>query len=285
MRSIKILIILLFLSFNVSAENLVNEDFINTKGGVYIAEISEKEYKIGLKYGEIDLLTKKYNDKYYLIYGIPYNLSSNIHKIKVTSKKSEKYYKIILKDILFDKQYIEISKRFLKPSSRQIKRIMEEKKLLLEARPIWTNNDPDLKFRKPVDGVITGNFGTERYYNNKKGRHHNGLDIAAPIGTKIVAPSKGTILLAENFFYNGKFVMIDHGKGLLSMYLHMDKILVKKGDRVNKGDNIGLVGNTGKSSGAHLHWSILLNQKYINPLLFLMDKGKLDKAHILLEEK
>ena len=112
-------------------------------------------------------------------------------------------------------------------------------------------------------------FGTQRYYNGIKGKFHNGHDIAAQIGTPIIAPSYGKVMLIGDYYFNGKFVMINHGYNLISMFLHMNKIQVEKGQLVKKGEIIGTVGNTGMSTGPHLHWSVLTNNEYIDPLILV----------------
>ena len=87
------------------------------------------------------------------------------------------------------------------------------------------------------------------------------------IGTPIVAPSSGKIILTGDFFYNGKTIYLDHGRGLKSIMIHLDEILVENNDFVRKGQIIGKVGTTGKSTGPHLHWSVLMNNIYIDPKL------------------
>jgi len=118
----------------------------------------------------------------------------------------------------------------------------------------------------PAQGPISGTYGTVRYYNGKKGNYHNGHDIAAAIGTPIYAPSSGIVMLTGDYYYNGKFVMVNHGNNLISMFLHLNDIKVKKDDVIKKGQIIGTVGTTGLSTGPHLHWSVLLNNSYIDPL-------------------
>ena len=147
--------------------------------------------------------------------------------------------------------------------------IKKDSKQLNKARSIWIDNNPDLFFISPVEGTVTGRFGTRRYYNGKEGRYHNGYDIAAPIGTTIISPSSGKVILIGDFFYNGKTIIIDHGRGLKSLMIHLDDILVQNDQKIKKGQIIGKVGSTGKSTGPHLHWSVLMNNAYIDPELLL----------------
>ena len=137
------------------------------------------------------------------------------------------------------------------------------------ARSKWVDMEVDLDFVLPVEGITTGVYGTRRFYNGKEGNYHNGLDIAAPIGTEIVAPSSGRVLLTGDYFYNGKFIYIDHGQNLKSIFIHLNKINVNVGDILKKGQIIGEVGSTGKSTGPHLHWSVTLNSVYVDPEIFI----------------
>lgn len=121
----------------------------------------------------------------------------------------------------------------------------------------------------PVKGRISGMFGNQRIYNGDPGSYHSGMDIAAPSGTFYVAPADGVVTLAADspFSLEGNLLMIDHGMGLNSAFLHSSEILVKKGDIVKRGQPIGRVGATGSATGPHLHWSMKWNDARIDPIL------------------
>ncbi len=121
----------------------------------------------------------------------------------------------------------------------------------------------------PVKGRISGMFGHQRIYNGSPGGYHTGIDIAAPTGTYYVAPADGVVTLAATrpFSLEGNLLMIDHGMGLNSAFLHSSKILVKKGQKVKRGEPIGTIGATGSATGPHLHWSMKWNKARIDPIL------------------
>lgn len=138
------------------------------------------------------------------------------------------------------------------------------------ARAIHSNsNGWRQEFVSPVAGRISGLFGAQRIYNGTPGSYHSGMDIAAPAGTIYVAPADGVVTLAaiDAFTLEGHLLMIDHGMGLNSAFLHSSELLVKEGDLVKQGQPIGKVGMTGRASGPHLHWGMKWNSARIDPKL------------------
>ena len=123
----------------------------------------------------------------------------------------------------------------------------------------------------PVKGRISGLFGSQRIYRGTPGGYHSGMDIARPTGTIYVAPADGVVILAANdpFTLEGKLLMIDHGMGLNSAFLHSSELLVKKGDVVRQGQAIGKIGSTGRATGAHLHWGMKWNKARVDPKLLV----------------
>jgi murein DD-endopeptidase MepM/ murein hydrolase activator NlpD len=127
------------------------------------------------------------------------------------------------------------------------------------------------KFIWPVFGRISGRFGSQRIYNGTPGSYHSGIDVATGAsGTPFVAPADGVVTLAAtgSFSLEGRLLMIDHGMGLNSAFLHASKLVVKQGDVVRQGQYIGNVGMTGRATGPHLHWSLKWHEARLDPLLF-----------------
>ena len=127
------------------------------------------------------------------------------------------------------------------------------------------------QFIRPVSGRISGLFGAQRIYNGTPSSYHSGMDIAASNGTPFVAPADGVVILsaADAFTLEGHLLMIDHGMGLNSAFLHSSKLFVKEGDVVKQGQVIGQVGATGRASGPHLHWGLKWNNARIDPKLLI----------------
>lgn len=131
------------------------------------------------------------------------------------------------------------------------------------------DTETDSDFVLPADGRLTSRFGLRRFFNGEPRAPHNGLDIAVPRGTAVKANAAGKVLAVDDFFFNGKTVFIDHGNGLISMACHLDRIDVQTGQSVARGELIGRSGMTGRASGPHVHWSIVLNGVMVDPALFL----------------
>lgn len=125
------------------------------------------------------------------------------------------------------------------------------------------------EFMWPVTGRISGLFGSQRIYKGEPGSYHSGVDVARPRGTPVIAPADGVVILAaqQDFTLEGKLLMLDHGMSLNSAFLHLSRIDVKLGDTVRRGQTIGAIGTTGRSTGPHLHWGMKWGSARIDPLL------------------
>lgn len=156
------------------------------------------------------------------------------------------------------------SEAFMKIRQPELDRINAARALQTDAQG-WRQH-----FIWPAKGRISGRFGSQRVYQGEPGAYHSGLDIATGTsGTPYVAPADGVVILVADkpFSLEGNLLMIDHGMGLNSAFLHSSQILVKEGDHVKQGQVIGRIGMTGRATGPHLHWSIKWNDARLDPIL------------------
>src|SRR5216684_2159471 len=168
----------------------------------------------------------------------------------------------------FATEKLQVGKQFVEPSPEQIKRADEERQKL---RDLFDRVTPerlwDGKFQVPLDGVTTGaNFGKRRILNGVPGSPHGGADLPGATGTPVHAAQRGKVVLAEELFFAGNAVVVDHGLGIYTFYGHLSEIDAKVGDEVETGAVLGKVGATGRVTGPHLHWGLTVEKARVNPL-------------------
>jgi murein DD-endopeptidase MepM/ murein hydrolase activator NlpD len=165
---------------------------------------------------------------------------------------------------------VTVAKQFTEPSPEQLERINQEKTL---KQDVFGRVEPERewsgRFRPPVNARISDVFGTRRTFNGKVQSMHQGLDYSVPPGTPVSALNAGTVLLARPLFFEGDCVVLDHGQGLLTLYLHLSEIKVKEGEHVAAGQEIGLSGGSGRVTGPHLHVAVRWQGIYLNPATLL----------------
>ncbi|MDA9687278.1 M23 family metallopeptidase [bacterium] len=164
-----------------------------------------------------------------------------------------------------------VPQKTVTPRPKDVERIRSDSWLVKQARKDRTESLDFLAgFQRPLDGPITGVYGSQRFYNGIPKNPHYGVDYAAPTGTLVMAPASGVVRLAHrDLFYSGGTLIVDHGHGLSSTFLHLSDILVEEGMRVERGKPIAKVGATGRATGPHLDWRMNWRQVRIDPVLVL----------------
>ena len=217
------------------------------------------------------VLTTRGNDnRWYAVVGIPLTQKGDL-----TITAAGKEYSTAVTPHKYEEQHIEIKEtRKVNPEQTDMTRINSE---YAQMTPVYASHNDFLSagweaMTRPAQGPYSSGFGLTRFFNGQPRNPHSGLDIAAPEGAQIIAPADGRVVLTGDFFFNGNSVFIDHGQGLISMMCHMSRIDVKEGDVISRGQQIGLVGKTGRATGPHLHWSVSLNNTRVDPKLLLADE-------------
>ena len=180
----------------------------------------------------------------------------------------------------FATERLQVGREFVEPSPEQIQRANEERDKL---RAIFDQVTPeklwDGDFRVPLDGVTTGgNFGKRRVLNGQAGSPHTGVDFPAVTGTPIHAAQSGRVAMAQELFFSGNTVVVDHGLGIYTFYGHLSETDVKAGDELQSGQVLGKVGATGRVTGPHLHWGLTVERARVNPLQLVKILGAASKA-------
>ena len=223
----------------------------------------------------VSFFRSKINKGWYGLGAIPLTAKPGAYELRVTEKVAsggtlELSRKIRVSNAPYPKITVKVAKKFTEPSPNQLTAISADKSLkqktfeTVTTDRLWAGN-----FVAPVSDPVSDIFGTARVFNEQVQSRHQGLDFAAPPGTEVHAINNGVVILAQPMFFEGNCVVIDHGQGLLSLYLHLSAFKVKEGDRVHTGDTIALSGGTGRATGPHLHLAIRWQGIYLSPAILL----------------
>ena len=249
-------------------ENKIDLEGYFIQGGYVKGKTSSK---IKIKFENRDVYLSKKN-RFILGFGRDYSEVANL-KFNIDNKWINKTLKI--KKNKYKIQKIDgLPKKFVSPPKEIYERIIRENELIAKVRTLNSKIDYTFQdFLLPANGIITGVFGSQRILNGKPRRPHYGIDIAAKKGSKVISPTDAIVRLSEkDLYFTGGTIMLDHGHGITSVYSHLSKVLVKKNDKIQKGDVIGLIGSTGRSTGPHLDWRINWFDQRLDPMMFVKNK-------------
>ncbi len=209
---------------------------------------------------------------YLAIVGVSQKSNPGRHNITVNYGDTSESVGFNVVSKKYREQHIKLStNRHVTPSQSNLDRYSreaaEQTAAYKEFRPVIPSN---VILDRPVDGGrYSAAFGVRRFFNGEERNSHAGLDIAVPQGTPVKASANGVVTIVGDYFFNGKTVFVDHGQGLISMYCHLSEIDVVKGQTVARGEVVGKVGSTGRSTGPHLHWTVSLNNQRVDPAIFI----------------
>ena len=231
--------------------------------GHYIIGLTDPSAKIIIGKKEV-----KVSSDGYFVFGIDRDRKFDLTITKIKNGKKEEIIKKVLKRKYNIQRIDGLEESKVTPPESVYKRIKEENNKIGKARAI--NSDLSFfkeKFIMPVEGIISGVYGSQRILNGKPRWPHYGIDIAAKKGTMIKSSGSGTVTMAEDdLYYTGGTIIMDHGHGISTIYSHLEDVLVLVGDQINQGDIIGTVGSTGRSTGPHLDFRVNWFQTRLDPM-------------------
>ena len=259
------LIIVIFTSTHLQAIEFKGE-FLQ---GHYIVGITDPSAQIIIDKKEV-----KVSKDGYFVFGIDRDRKFDLTITKIINGKKDKIIKKVLKRKYNIQRINGLEESKVTPPESVYKRIKEENNKIGEARAI----NSDLSFFKnqfimPVEGIISGVYGSQRILNGKPKWPHYGIDIAAKKGTMIKSSASGIVTMAEDdLYYTGGTIIMDHGHGISTIYSHLETVMVSVGDKINQGDIIGTVGSTGRSTGPHLDFRVNWFQTRLDPMSLISFK-------------
>lgn len=215
-------------------------------------------------------------DKGYFVFGLDRDHQGDV-ELKLVHKKhgDEKTLRFAVSEREYQIQRIEgVQQKHVTPPESVLQRIRDE---AVKVRGVRERDDARIDFSQdfiwPLSGRITGVYGSQRVYNGVPKSPHYGLDIAGPVGAEVLAPAAGIVTLAEpDLYYSGGTLILDHGHGLSSTFIHLSELNAEVGQRVEKGDVIAKVGATGRATGPHLDWRMNWFGVRVDPQLLMHDK-------------
>ena len=206
------------------------------------------------------------------VIGLGRDAAKQANIITIDSNGVRQEHKFAVKKRTYNIQKVTgVPQKTVEPDPAQVERAKREAQMAADAR----KGDLPLtffaqKFEWPLIGPVTGVYGSQRFYNNVPGSPHYGVDIAKPVGTLVKAPAGGVVTLVHpDMFFSGGTLIIDHGHGLSSTFIHLSAVLVKKGDAITQGQTIAKVGKTGRATGPHLDWRMNWFEERVDPQLLV----------------
>ena len=246
----------------------------SVSGGVAVVELGtvlDYPDPPQVRFGERPVWVATRDGRRIAVVGIPLDTPPGTQALQVAAPGGARTVRFTVADKRYAEQRIRLKdtgKVTLSPADEQ--RALAEIARIGELKKTWRDvPDAGAAFILPAEGRLAGRFGLRRFFNGEARAPHSGLDVAVPRGTPVKAAADGRVLAVDDYFFNGRTVFVDHGNGLLSMYCHLERIDVRAGEAVDQGQPLGLSGMTGRASGPHLHWSVVLNGAMVDPELFL----------------
>jgi murein DD-endopeptidase MepM/ murein hydrolase activator NlpD len=240
-------------------------------GGVAVIDLGPaSQLAPTARWGEQPLAVVADRGRWFALLGIPLDTLLGELEISVFSGSTATVKNVPIRPKNYPEQRLTIkNKRQVDPDPDDLLRIEREQAVTAEIKKRFSEPAPQTDFLLPASGPLSSRFGLRRIFNGQPRNPHAGLDVAVGSGAPIRAPAAGVVANTGDYFFNGNTVFVDHGQGLVTAYMHMSRIDVRAGQAVRQGEVLGAVGTTGRVTGPHLHWAVILNNTPVDPELFL----------------
>lgn len=236
-------------------------------GGVRIIALPGAAAPATATYDQHRVMVIRRGDQWLAVVGIALDAHLGTAKLEVQNAASHDF---AIGPKTYTVQRLTVAPGQVDLSPEDAARAAKERTRIHEAVATFSTAAPmSLALLQPVPGVRSSTFGLRRVFNGEARNPHTGMDIAAATGTPILAAADGVVVDTGDYFFNGNTVIVDHGQGLLTVYCHLSVIGVHVGDALRRGQVLGQVGRTGRVTGPHLHFAVVLNQVFVDPALFL----------------
>jgi murein DD-endopeptidase MepM/ murein hydrolase activator NlpD len=222
------------------------------------------------RWGEQPIAVVRDNGRWFALLGIPLDTLPGDLEINVFFGLTAVTRQINVHIRNYPEQRLTIKdQRKVEPNPDDLARIDREKEITEAIKRRFSEAPPATDFTLPANGPLSSRFGLRRIFNGLPRNPHAGLDVAVGTGATVKAPADGVVANVGDYFFNGNTVFIDHGQGLITAYMHLLRTDVRAGQTIKKGETLGAVGSTGRVTGPHLHWAVILNNTPVDPELFL----------------
>ncbi len=240
-------------------------------GGIAVIAVSQGKNPPAVLFEATRALVFYQESTWYAVVGIPLSHPVGTASISVSGNGlPDRSINFEIVPYAYPEQHLQVNRNYVEPDAATLERIFSERKIIDAALNHWQDAAVEsLTLAAPVAGQRSTSFGSRRFFNDQPRSPHSGMDIAANLGTTVIAPLAGVVVATGNYFFNGNTVLIDHGQGFVTMYCHLDRIDVAEGDSVARETPLGIVGATGRVTGPHLHFGTYLGGTAVDPALVL----------------
>lgn len=224
-----------------------------------------------VRFNDIPQAVLRQQDQWIALIGIPLDTAAGQHRASVEDhdRRHELAFTVLPKSYPTQRLRIPDARMVQPPPEVEERIAREQQRIAAMKRHFSPQPVPETDFMQPAAGRLSARFGGRRILNGEPRSPHAGLDVAVGIGAPVLAAAGGSVLAVEDFYFTGGTVVIDHGQGVLTLYAHLSRTDVKPGQTLRKGETIGASGVSGRATGPHLHWVVILGGTSVDPELFL----------------